>query len=270
MAKYQGSFRDHIDDPIEEEIETPEGENEADDDLPAKNREEETWKKRHGDLRRHTAKKEQELSDRIKKLEEQLTDAVKKGVEYPETEEEVEKWLQKFPKVGKIVQTIALKANEGTRSEFETSMAKLKEIEAQNKRDRAYNELLKIHPDFPEIRDSDEFHDWLEEKGENHWVHKALYNDDSSVEEAANAISFYKDVVEAKKKPKKDKEKAREEASAVPRSRREAPSGNEKAEYSESMVKKNMNTPGWFDKHEEAIEKAIAEGRFDYDISNAR
>lgn len=220
MAKYQGAFRDHIDDPIEEEIEKPEAEN--DDDLPAKNREEETWKKRHGDLRRHLAKKEQEANDRIKKLEDQLAEVVKKGVEYPETEEEVEKWLQKFPKVGKIVQTIALKANENTRTELETNMARLREMEAQNKRDRAYTELLKVHPDFPEIRDSDEFHDWLEERGENHWVHKALYNDDATVEEAANAINFYKDAVLSKQKPKKDKEKARDEAAAVPRSRREA------------------------------------------------
>ena len=40
-------------------------------------------------------------------------------------------------------------------------------------KERAEVELLKIHPDFADIRESDDFHNWAEEQPQ--WVQNALY-----------------------------------------------------------------------------------------------
>ena len=266
MAKYKAAFLE--DDVIDEEIEenVPE---DNEDDLPAENREEETWKKRHGDLRRHAAKKEEELNNKLKELEERLEQAVRKEIKYPKTEEEVEQWMSKFPDVGKIVQTIALRANESTRQEVEGQFKKLSDLEKKISKEKEYMELLKVHPDFPEIKETDEFNDWVDNYPETHWIVKALYNDDATVEEASNAIDYYKRTVLDKQKPKDKKNERQDAAKSVPRGRAEAPAGNRKVTYSESMIKQNSKNPRWFEENEEAIEKAIRNGEFEYDITGA-
>ena len=57
-------------------------------------------------------------------------------------------------------------------------------------REKAEVELLKAHPDFGEIRDSDEFHNWAEEQPK--WVQDALYENDNDARSAARAIDLYK------------------------------------------------------------------------------
>lgn len=264
MAKYKGAFLE--DEVLDKEIEDENPETDKE-DLPAENREEETWKKRHGDLRRHAAKKEEELNTRLKELETRLEQAVKKEIKYPKTEEEVEAWMSKYPDVGKIVQTIALRANESTREEVEGQFKKLSDLEKKISKEKAYMDLLKAHPDFPEIRSTDEFNDWLDAFPETHWIVKSLYSDDATVEEASNAIDYYKRTVLDKQKPAKDKSERNEAARAVPRGRTEAPAGTTQKKFSESMVRDNSKNPRWFEENEEAIEKAIANGEFDYDLS---
>ena len=57
-------------------------------------------------------------------------------------------------------------------------------------REKAEAELMRLHPDFDDIRDSDDFHDWAEEQPE--WIQKALYENDTDSRSAARAIDLYK------------------------------------------------------------------------------
>ena len=48
-------------------------------------------------------------------------------------------------------------------------------------RDKAEVELMTAHPDFADIRDSDEFHEWAEEQPK--WIQDALYENDMMLEQ---------------------------------------------------------------------------------------
>ena len=73
-------------------------------------------------------------------------------------------------------------------------------------REKAEVELLKRHPDFAEIRDQDEFHNWVEAQPQ--WVQKALYENEHDAMSAARAIDLYKaDMGITGKKSSKEVEK---------------------------------------------------------------
>ena len=57
-------------------------------------------------------------------------------------------------------------------------------------REKAEVELLRLHPDFNDIRDSDDFHEWADEQPK--WVQDALYENDNDARSAARAIDLYK------------------------------------------------------------------------------
>ena len=131
-------------------------------------------------------------------------------------------------------------------------------------REKAEVELLKAHPDFGEIRDSDEFHNWAEEQPK--WVQDALYENDNDARSAARAIDLYKADMNIKtKKPSSNKEAAKSVNTRNTRSQPDATSSNTK--MSESRVNK-MSTKE-YEKHQDEIMNAIRKGEFIYDISGS-
>ena len=59
------------------------------------NPEEKTFKKRYGDLRRHSQSKEEEYKKEILKLKEQVAGTVNKEIKLPKSEEELADWSAK-------------------------------------------------------------------------------------------------------------------------------------------------------------------------------
>jgi len=90
--------------------------------------EEKTFKKRYGDLRKHSAEKEKDLQSRLEKLESQLQLASKKELVLPKSAEEVEAWSRQHPDVAAIVESIADKKATERSSNLEKRM---KEFEQQ-------------------------------------------------------------------------------------------------------------------------------------------
>ena len=138
--------------------------------------EERTFKKRYGDLRRHSQKKESSLQKQIDELKSQLDTATKKQIKLPKSEEELEEWAKEYPDVAKIVETIAIKKSQEQAKELEDRIKKINDMQEDALREKAEVELLKEHPDFVEIRDQDEFHNWVEAQPQ--WVQKALYENE--------------------------------------------------------------------------------------------
>jgi hypothetical protein len=133
-------------------------------------------------------------------------------------------------------------------------------------REKAEAELLRLHPDFDEIRNTDEFHDWVEEQPR--WVKEALYENDSDAKSAARAIDLYKADMGLTKKKKKDD--SLDNARAVRGGGKSSPTenGNNDLLY-ESQVAKM--TAQQYEAAEEKIAEAIRKGKFVYDVSgNAR
>jgi len=229
-----------------------------------KGAEERTFKKRYGDLRRHSQEKEKEYQKKLQDLELQLSTATKKEMKLPKSDEDIEAWTKEYPDVAKIVETIAIKKAREQSAELEDRIKRIDEMNESATKERAEVELLKIHPDFEEIRDSDDFHSWAEEQPK--WVQDALYENDDYARSAARAIDLYKSDRSISKKGTSNSGK--EAAKAVnTKSKVNTPSDNKNGVIKESDVQR-MSADD-YEKNSDMIMEAIRSGNFLYDISGS-
>ena len=228
------------------------------------NAEEKSFKKRYGDLRRHQQQKEKEYENRIKALETQLSQATKSEIKLPKSDEDIEAWATKYPDVAAIVETIAIKKAKEQAQGLEDRVREIDEMKANAAREKAEVELLKLHPDFGTIRDSDDFHEWAEEQPK--WVQDALYENDADARSAARAIDLYKaDRNITTKKSASSKDAAR---SVGARNERSKPSSDAMSgAIRESDVQKMSATE--YEKNADDIMEAIRTGNFIYDLSGS-
>jgi len=229
--------------------------------------EEKTFKKRYGDLRRHAQQKEEQMRNQIRQLEEQLSSATKEGIKLPKSDEELSEWSKQYPDVAKIVETIATKKAQELDSSIEKRLQHIAEREIETNRKRAETELLQLHPDFDEIRNSEDFHGWVQEQPT--WVQQALYENDNDAKAAARAIDLYKidsEIVTKKARAPKDNKDAAKSVSTKGSQTR--PQSDESAtQLRESDVEKMSAKE--YEKHAEEIMNAIRSGNFIYDLSGS-
>jgi type II secretory pathway pseudopilin PulG len=228
------------------------------------NAEEKTFKKRYGDLRRHMQDKEKEFQDQLNELKKQLSDATKKEMKLPKSDEDIEQWAKDYPDVAAIVETIAMKKASEQASALEERMKAIDEMQQSASKEKAEAELMRLHPDFDEIRDSDDFHEWAEQQPK--WVQTALYENDNDARSAARAIDLYKaDSGLTTKKSKSDKDAAK---SVDAKNSRSKPQDDETATYiRESEVNKMSSKE--YERRSDEIMEAIRTGKFVYDMSGS-
>ena len=228
--------------------------------------EERTFKKRYSDLRRHQQKQAEEFKTELAELKAQLSAATKKEMQLPKSDEDIEQWAKDYPDVAAIVETIAMKKAREQSSALEERMKVIDEMQSSATKEKAEAELMRLHPDFDDIRDSDEFHQWAEEQPK--WVQDALYENDNDAHSAARAIDLYKaDMGMGKKKSKSDKDAAKSVSTKDSRSK---PQENEEATYLKESDVQRMS-PQEYEKRSDEIMEAIRSGKFVYDVSgNAR
>ena len=252
--------------PVQAESDTKqkeEPEAEAQEDDSKLSAEEKNFKKRYGDLRRHQQKKEEEFTAKIEALEAQLTKAANKELVLPKTDEELEAWTKEYPDVASIIETIADKKSKSAAKELETRMAELEELRLNATRDKAEAELIKMHPDFIEIREDDSFHTWAEDQPK--WVQDALYENVDDAKSVSRVIDLYKvDKGITNKKKAKPAEKAA--ASSVKTKSTATPEPDESAKMIRESEVANM-TIQEYEKRADEIMEAQRSGNFIYDIT---
>lgn len=226
--------------------------------------EERTFKKRYGDLRRHSQKKEEDLQKQIDALKSQLEDATKKEIKYPKTEAELEAWVKKYPDVANIIETLVMKRTHEHAKNYEDRFKEIDSMREQAAREKAEAELMRLHPDFDDIRDSDEFHDWVEEQPR--WVQDALYDNNNDAVSAARAIDLYKSDKGIRTKKKSS---TKEAASAInTRGSRTRPESDSSAKVVYESEVQRMSAQE-YEKNQERIAEAIRTQNFVYDISGS-
>ena len=229
------------------------------------NAEEKTFKKRYSDLRRHQQKQAEELKKEIDDLKRQLSVAAQKEMRLPKSDEDIEEWAKEYPDVAAIVETIAVKKAREQATALEERMKVIDEMQMSATKEKAEAELMRLHPDFGEIRDSDDFHEWADEQPK--WVQDALYENDNDARSAARAIDLYKadKGIKSEKKSKKDKGAA--EAVST-KNTRSTPQADESSTYlKESQVQ--AMSPQEYEKRSDEIMEAIRTGKFIYDMSGS-
>lgn len=259
--------RQLTEDELNEEINEDENQEELqekqeDEELTA---EEKNWKKRYGDLRRYKDQEDKKRDKRIADLEAQLEQTGKDNFQLPTSEEELTEWMEKFPDVAKIIKTIAIKTAKESEEQINKKFKSIEEKENELAEERARIGLEKLHPDFfTDIAESDEFIEWLGTKSQR--MQDALYVNNTDVQAAAEVISLYKlEVLGNKGKKTASRDNRRDAATDVKANGRVNLSGKTEHLFSESQIEAMSQRE--YEENEDAINKAISEGKFLYDIS---
>ena len=226
--------------------------------------EERTFKKRYGDLRRHTQEKEKEFQTQLDELKKQLNKATKKEMKLPKSDEDITEWAKEYPDVAAIVETIAMKKAKEQSDELSDRIKQIDERDANSIKEKAEVELLKLHPDFNNIRESDDFHDWAEDQPK--WVQNALYENDNDAKSAARAIDLYKSDKGIGKTEKKSNDAGAAKA-VTTKSKTSVSETNNAVTYKESDVERMSAQQ--YEKQADKIMEAIRSGNFVYDVSGS-
>ena len=208
--------------------------------------EEETFKKRYSDLRRHSQKQADQLKELTTRLEQ--LEASKNAPDLPSAEE-AEAWAKANPKAAAIIRALA---NEQVAPKNDDVLAIRQELE----RNKQETRIKKSHPDFEEITSDDAFHDWAEAQTQS--VQKLIYEGDA--DDVIWAITLYKKETSTDTS-KKDAAKAvsKKAVSVAPND------DGGKRSFTESQVQKM--TLQEYEKNETAIQEAVKNGSFVYDLS---
>ena len=227
--------------------------------------EEKTFKKRYSDLRRHQQKQAEEFKAELDAMKRQLESATKKEMKLPKSDEDIEQWAADYPDVAAIVETIAMKKAREQSTALEDRLKVIDEMQYSASKEKAEAALMQMHPDFDEIRDSDDFHNWAEEQPK--WVQDALYDNDNDARSAARAIDLYKaDMgISGKKPAKSDKDAAK---SVSTKNTRSKPQDEGNVTYLKESTVQRMSAQEYEAKSDEIME-AIRSGKFVYDISGS-
>ena len=249
--------------PEEEEVAVEATEEEAEVEDKNLSREEKSFKKRYGDVRRHMQQKEKEWEEKFTALEARLG---QENIRPPKSDEDIETWAAEFPDVASIVETIAAKKAQEMFNKAEDRLQRLDAKEAEMSRSTAEQDIRTSHPDFDKLREADDFHDWVDEQPK--WVQDALYENSDDAASVIRVIDLYKVDNGMTKSDYAAKRKAA--AGTVKKASKAKIDAEETAgSFTESQIAKMSAQE--YEKQEEEITNAIRTGKFIYDLSgNAR
>ena len=226
---------------------------------PAK-AEDRVFKKRYDDLKKHYDSTINKHKDEVTSLRSQLESSTKEFVP-PKSKSELEAWRKEYPDVYDMVETIAMDKATTQTAELENKYKSIQLQQEQIKKEKAEVELLKLHPDFNDIRTKDDFHEWAEQQDPT--IQGWLYENTSNAKLAARAIDLYKmDKGVSKLTKKEEKDVKKEAAKAITKTKKSTESESPKKKIWTTSEIANLK-PHQFEKFEEDIDLARLEGRIE-------
>jgi hypothetical protein len=216
------------------------------------------YKKRYDDLKRHYDSKLNEFKQREQELLDQAREGQPKYTP-PKSEEELAEFKQKYPDVYDVVETVASMQSESRAKTLEEKVKLLQEREQELVRLDAEKELKSRHPDFDDIRNSDDFHDWAKSQPES--IQSWIYSNASDPEAASRALDLFKSDMGINSPKKKSSAGSKSKASAADMV--SAKTTNVEPKQAKIWTEKEILalSPAEFDRLEKEIDKAWEEGR---------
>tara|TARA_R110002124_G_C8857825_1_gene506773 strand:+ start:40 stop:936 length:897 start_codon:yes stop_codon:yes gene_type:complete len=219
------------------------------------------YKKRYDDLKRHYDEKVGEFKSEVESLRNTMTERaaeMPRGVTPPRTQEELAEFKERYPDVFEVVQTVSSMQTESQVSKLREELGTIKEREQELEKQKAFEELLRLHPDFDELKTSDEFLKWLEDQPQS--IADGIYKNNKDAKWAARVIDLYKADTGLTKKKSKSSPSAADAITKTPARDVSTNAGNKKIwKASEIRTLK----PWQFEKLESEIDAARSEGRID-------
>ena len=219
------------------------------------NAEEKVFKKRYDDLKRHYDSTITKHKGEVSTLKKQLEDT---DIVPPKSAQELETWKLKYPDVYDIIKSVAITESKEQAKSVETKLETLEQAQSQLSKEKAELELLKLHPDFKDIRSTDDFHEWA--KNQDQTIQSWLYDNTSNYTLCARAIDLYKMDKGFSSSKKSNKDVKKEAAKVVTTTKKDTGKNiGEKKIWSVSEIAKLR--PQQYSKLEKEIDLARAEGR---------
>lgn len=245
---------------MDKEVETTateESKEETDEKKPKEDRpvgvEDAAFKKRYDDLKRHYDETISKHKDEVLKLKKEKEAVASKPIF--KTKEELEEWRKDYPDMYDSVMQLSTEASMKAKQEMEEELLQIKKQQTSLAREKAEVELAKKHPDFKEIRESGDFHDWASVQDST--VQSWLYDNSDNPKSAARAIDLYK--YDRGLSTKKVNYDAKKEAAKAVSKTKVSETPTDKKQWTWAAIKSMK--PDEYAKFEAEIDKAHREGR---------
>lgn len=215
------------------------------------------YKKRYDDLKKHYDSKLNEFKSREQELLEEAANSRPSYVA-PKSPEELEKFREEYPDVYEVVETVSHLQSEEKSKDLREKLEKLQTREQELIRKDAEKRLMDKHPDFEDIRNSDDFHGWAKEQPKS--IQDWVYNNADDADLASRALDLFKKDIGMDVAPKKSNSKQSKKSAAdmVSTKTTSVEPKQEKVWTEREIAKMSM---AQFDKHEAEISQAMQEGR---------
>ncbi len=222
------------------------------------------YKKRYDDLKKHYDGRVNSFKAREDEL---LAEVRSNRPKYkaPKSAEQLEAFKREYPDVYGVVESVShLQASKET-EDLKSEINSLKKLNTSINKEKAEAKLARLHPDFEEIRESDNFHNWANNQPED--IKKWIYGNAVDADLASRAIDLFK------QDTGKSKQKSEVSGDTVPasemiqvRSSKDIGYGTKKI-WTRSQIAAMSQSE--FAKNEKAIEEAQREGRIVNDTSKS-
>ena len=147
------------------------------------------YKKRYDDLKRYYDRKLGEWTSKENDLKTQLRENRPK-YQPPKSKEELETFKAEYPDIYGVVETVSHLQSENQMQNLQEEVDSLKKQNQALAQREAQLELGRLHPDFSEIKESDDFHNWADSQPME--IKSWIYENNSDGKLAARAIDLYK------------------------------------------------------------------------------
>ena len=218
------------------------------------------YKKRYDDLKTHYDSRLDEFKAREQEL---LDEAVKNRPDYraPKSAEELEQFKNEYPDVMAVVETVAHLESESKTKVLEERLSALQTRENELVRKDAEKNLREKHPDFDNIRNSDDFQEWAELQPES--IKDWIFNNPDDATLASRALDlFKKDIgleVPQVRQTRSNSKQTQQSAADMISTKTTSVSPNQQRVWSEREI--SALSMAEFDKYESEISDAMQEGR---------
>ena len=215
------------------------------------------YKKRYDDLKKHYDSRLSQFKQREQELIQEAT-ANRPEYKAPKTAEELEQFKSEYPDVYEVVETVAHLQSEDKVADLQQRLDAMQSPEAEILKREAEKDVVAKHPDFSDIRESDEFHSWAESQPEE--IKDWIYNNPDNASLASKAIDLFKfeNGFQDSSKETKPTSSRKDDAEMVSTKATTVQTNEPKIWTEEEIAALSMDE---FDRLEAEIDQAVREGR---------
>lgn len=227
--------------------------------VEAQKKDDTDYKKRYDDLKRHYDAKLQEWKNDRQDMLSRLSASQPSQAEVQNNDSSLDQFKSQYPDVYEAIDKISASKSELKVKKLEEDLLSLKEKEAQLEKEKAYQELLRLQPDFDNLKTDEKFTGWLDQQPTS--ISDGIYNNNTDAKWASRVVDLYKADIGTKDTKKSTVNKSKDAAMSVSKTNTTnvATSKQDGKIWKVSEIAKLK--PWEFEKLEKEIDQARAEGR---------